>query len=184
MPQDTIITKLYQDYPNQPYVNPDRDLVQFAQDLSTGREQKVSRQQMVSTEEGLLPGHIILLWRIAFGTFTNQSVFPKYLEYTYGIDGSAGLELLIDQGYAYLETPSQSIDHLNAGQVKAILKDLGVRGYSKLNRQGLDSLLLKSIDDDDLGSYFKVQGLALSSKGQAALSNNQAIIDKHPKKKY
>lgn len=30
MPQDTIITKLYQDYPNQPYFDPDRDLVQFA----------------------------------------------------------------------------------------------------------------------------------------------------------
>ena len=36
--------------------------------------------------DDLLAGDIILLWRIQFGTFTTETWFPKYFEYTYGID--------------------------------------------------------------------------------------------------
>ena len=36
--------------------------------------------------DDLLAGDIILLWRINFGTFTTETWFPKYFEYTYGID--------------------------------------------------------------------------------------------------
>ena len=38
--------------------------------------------------DDLLAGDIILLWRIQFGTFITETWFPKYFEYTYGIDAS------------------------------------------------------------------------------------------------
>ena len=36
--------------------------------------------------DDLLAGDIMLLWRIQFGTFTTETWFTKYFEYTYGID--------------------------------------------------------------------------------------------------
>ena len=48
---------------------------------------------MKRLEEGILPGHfLILLWRISFSTFTNESVFPKYFEYTYGVNAEQALQ--------------------------------------------------------------------------------------------
>ena len=41
----------------------------------------VPRKNMEETSEGLLPGDIILLWRIQFGTFTTETSFSKYFEY-------------------------------------------------------------------------------------------------------
>lgn len=39
---------------------------------------KISARNLVEFDNGLLPGGIILLWRINFGAFTNESIFPKY----------------------------------------------------------------------------------------------------------
>ncbi len=79
---------MYDDYPIKPYVSPERN-------LTTEDFKPVSKQNMVELADGLLAGDIILLWRIAFGTFTNETWFPKYFEYTYGIDAPKHLEWLI-----------------------------------------------------------------------------------------
>lgn len=59
----------------------------------------VARSQMERLPEGLLPGHIIMLWRVHFGTFTTDSSFPRYFEYRYGVDGREVLSTLLDKGY-------------------------------------------------------------------------------------
>lgn len=57
---DTI-KKLYKDYPEMPYINPDRDFDTFIDKLDVQKEHLVPKRNMERTEEGLLPGHIILL---------------------------------------------------------------------------------------------------------------------------
>ena len=47
-----------------------------------------------------LAGDIILLWRIQFGTFTTETWFPKYFEYTYGIDAPKHLKTLVEKDYS------------------------------------------------------------------------------------
>ncbi len=45
----------------------------------------IPMRNQIATPEGWLPGDIILLWRIHFGTFLTNSVYPRYFESTYGI---------------------------------------------------------------------------------------------------
>ena len=44
-------------------------------------------------------GDIILLWHVGFDTFTTQSWFPKYFEYTYGVDAAFDLRMLVEAGF-------------------------------------------------------------------------------------
>lgn len=70
----------------------------------------------------LLAGYIILLWRIQFGTFTTETWFPKYFEYTYSIDAPKHLKTLLEKGYTLVETVFDSLDHLNTTMKENILK--------------------------------------------------------------
>ena len=70
----------------------------------------------------LLAGYIILLWRIQFGTFTTETWFPKYFEYTYGIDAPKNLEISVEKGYALVETVFDSLDYLNTTMKENIFK--------------------------------------------------------------
>ena len=90
---------------------------------------------------------------------------------------------LVENGYAYEESAFSSIDHLNSSQKKAILKELGVKGLSKMKAADLDEALANSLSEEELGQYFTVRGIALTRKGEEALANHQEIIDRHPKKK-
>ena len=70
----------------------------------------------------LLAGYIILLWRIQFGTFTTETWFPKYFEYTYGIDAPKNLETPVEKGYTLVETVFDSLDYLNTTMKENIFK--------------------------------------------------------------
>src|SRR5690625_1250243 len=74
------VFSLYEDYPEVPYLSPTRDLDKWLRAVKIGSEKLVPKRNMVRFEEDILPGHLILLWRIQFGTFTTESVFPKYFE--------------------------------------------------------------------------------------------------------
>lgn len=91
------IQELYADYPKIPCISPGCDLAE------TNFTKPVPKRNMVRTAEGLLLGHIILLWRINFGTFTTETTFSKYFEYTYGVNGRAALNDLIAGGRAVIE---------------------------------------------------------------------------------
>lgn len=173
------LKKLYKNHARMPYVSPDRDLAAW---LLDGKP--VPKQNMELLEDGLLAGDIILLWRIAFGTFTTDSVFPKYFEYTYGIDGPAHLAGLVDRGYAFLEKAFDSLDHVNATTKKAILKARAVSGLSKMKAADLDQALAQHFTEEELSQTFAVRGYDLTEKGRQALAANQAVVDRHPQKKF
>lgn len=164
-----------ENYQVQPYINPDRD-------LATEDYKPVPKKNMEILDNGLLAGDIILLWRIQFGTFTNETWYPKYFEYIYGINAPLHLEKLIEEGYCYVESPFASLDHINANKKKQILKDNGVPGISKMKAADLDRAILQHIDENSLGSYFDVRGIALTEKGTKAIEDNPQVIDRHPKK--
>lgn len=172
-------TTLYADYPEPPYISPERNLA--AEELTV---KPVPRRNMETLADGLLAGDIILLWRVAFGTFTTDSVFPKYLEYTYGINGPVHLEKLINEGFVFCETAFDSLDHVTASVKKAVLKSKGVTGLSKLKSAELDQALRQHVTEEELAGFVQVRGYALTDKGQKALKNNQAVLDRHPKKKF
>ncbi|MGT2755849.1 hypothetical protein [Streptococcus ovuberis] len=170
--------ELYADYPNFPYISAGRE------DLDEPGFKPVPRKNMEDLGDGLLAGDIILLWRVAFGTFTTESVMPKYLEYTYGINGESHLQQLVGNGYVEVDSAYASLVHINAASKKAILKEKEVRGLSKLKSSELDCCLKTVLTEEELGQYFAVRGYSLTPKGQETLVANQAVIDRHPKKKF
>ena len=113
----TAIEKIYKDHPVKPFISPERDLNAWILN-----PKPVPKRNMELLEDNLLAGDIILLWRINFGTFTTESWFPKYFEYTYGIDAPKHLKTLVEKGYALVETSFDSLDHLNSTMKKNLLK--------------------------------------------------------------
>ena len=66
------IAEMYNDYEVKPYISPERDLATWLLEAKP-----VPKRNMVRLEEGLLPGDIILLWRINFGTFETTTPLFK-----------------------------------------------------------------------------------------------------------
>ena len=116
-----------------------------------------------------------------FTSFLN-TWFPKYFEYTYDIDIPKHLEKLVEKGYATIETAFDSLDHLNATMKKNILKKKGVTGLSKMKASDLNQALHDYFSEEELANCFSIRGYKLTSKGEQALKDHQAIIDRHPKK--
>ncbi|GGE31593.1 hypothetical protein [Streptococcus himalayensis] len=173
------VYQLYKDHASMPYIAPDRDLATWLLDAKP-----VPKRNMEPLADGLLAGDIILLWRIQFDTFTTDSVFPKYFEYTYGIYAPKHLADLVANGYAVVETAFDSLDHLNATMKKSILKTKGVTGLSKMKAADLDAALKEHFSEEDLAATFSIRGYKLTAKGENALAENQDVIDRHPKKKF
>lgn len=172
-----ILEKIYADHLVKPYISPERDLEAWLLD-----PKPVSKRNMELLQDGLLAGDIILLWRINFGTFTTESWFPKYFEYTYGINAPEHLRALVDKGYTFIESAFDSLDHINATMKKAILKKKGVVGLSKMKAADLNQALADHFTEEELAEQFTVRGYQLTDKGKQALIDYQAIIDRHPKK--
>lgn len=177
-PQERV-NELYKDYACMPYIAPDRDLATWLLDPTP-----VPKRNMERLSNGLLAGDIILLWRIQFGTFTTTSVFPKYFEYTYGIDAPNHLHRLVENGYAYIESAFDSLNHLNASMKKNLLKEKGVTGLSKMKVADLDSALQEVFSEEDLAQLFTVRGYQLTDKGEKALVECPEVVERHPKKKF
>lgn len=172
------IEEMYREHQVKPYISPERDLESWLLEAKP-----VPKRNMVRLEEGLLPGDIILLWRINFGTFETTTPYSKYFEYMYGINGPAHMEQLLADGYAHMESAFDSLDHITSTAKKNILKAEGVAGLSKMKAADLDLALREHLTEERLASYFSVRGYALTEKGRAALENHPEVIDKHPKKK-
>lgn len=178
------VFSLYEDHAEVPYISPKRDLENWLHLVRIGSEKLVPKRSMVRYEEDILPGHLILLWRIAFGTFTNESVFPKYFEYDYGINARQALHELQEKGYARELSATDSLDYLNAAQLKAVLKHFGQTGYSKMKKPELMGLAKKELTEEQLATQFKIRGIQITPEGKAILAKYPEPVDRHPKKKY
>jgi len=178
------IFALYQDYAEVPYISEKRNKEAWLNAVRIGSEQLVPKRNMIRFEEDILPGHLILLWRIQFGTFTNESGYPKYFEYNYGINGAQALDEVIEKGYAVELSATDSLDHLNAASLKAILKHYGMAGYSKMKKPELMAFAKQELNEEQLASQFAVRGYRITQDGKAILSKYPEVVDRHPKKKY
>ena len=174
---NTILEKLYKDYQVKPFISPERDVNAWLLN-----PKPVPKRNMELLTDDLLAEDIILLWRINFGTFTTETWFPKYFEYSYGTDAPKHLKTLVEKGYAGIETAFESLDHLNATMKKNILKKNGVTGLSKMKIADLDQALHDHFSEEELASHFTVRGYKLTPKGEQILKQYQDIVDRHPKK--
>lgn len=178
------IFTLYQNHEEVPYISPKRNLKEWLDLVSISSESLVPKRNMMRFKEDILPGHLILLWRIQFGTFTTSSGYPKYFEYDYGINAEQALKEVIEKGYANQLSAMDSLPYLNAAQLKAVLKQFGLKGYSKLNKEGLMELAQAELTEDQISPCFTIRGYKITQAGTEILANYPEVVDRHPKKKY
>ena len=167
---NTILEKFYKDQQVKPFISPERDL-----DAWLLNPKPVTKRNMELLTDDLLAGDIILLWRIQFGTFTTETWFPKYFEYTYGIDAPKHLKTLVEKGYTVIETAFDSLDHLNATMKKNILKSKGIVGLSKMKAANLDQALHDNFSEEELASHFAIRGYKLTPKGSRYWNNTRKL---------
>lgn len=175
---------LYANHEHMPYVSPERDLALWLDKAAMSSGELVPKRNMVKTPEGYLPGHMIILWRVQFGTYDNTTSISKYFEYDYGIDAKADIEDLIDDGLVNVMTAKESLTYMTAPLLKKWLKDKGVTGFSKLKKDELVEAVREAYTEEELAKKFALRGYYLSEAGEKVLANNPDPVDKHPKKKY
>lgn len=175
---DTI-KKLYKDYPEMPYINPDRDFDTFMDKLDVQKEHLVPKRNMVRTEEGLLLGHIILLWRLDLGTFSTESAIPRYFEYLYGINALKDLGRFIEEGLAYQMSAKETLYLVNAGTLKKILKNAGLSGYSSMKKDELVKYVQDQISEEDLVPQMPMLAYQTTERGHELVEKYDGIIQRH-----
>lgn len=183
---DDKIKQLYSEYENIPFVSESRNVEQFLKEVNISKSKLVPKKNMLYVDETdkILPGHIILLWRINFGTYTNETVASKYFEYSYGIDAISELEYLIDQQYAIKHSAKQSLHLLSSTVLKNFLKNKKVTGISKMSADEVRETVFSLFTEEELSELFSIRSISLTEKGMQLLEKGQYVVDKHPKKKF
>ncbi|MDU7706238.1 MAG: hypothetical protein E7J94_03075 [Clostridium sp.] len=113
--KNKVYKKYYSDYPEKPYISQDRELnTNWIEDtenwyLMTKQASWIPKSMMERYSDGLLPGHVYMLYWL--GKYKNKRI-PVYFEYKYGIDFCKEKDFLMQNGY--LDDDKPSIKGLNA----------------------------------------------------------------------
>lgn len=80
---EQIIKMFYFDYPEPPYISNNREKTWIERAEIFPEQSIIPKEMMMRFENGLLPGHIYMLYWLK--RYTNKRV-PVYFEYKYGVD--------------------------------------------------------------------------------------------------
>ncbi|MGT2932554.1 hypothetical protein [Streptococcus catagoni] len=170
------IKEVYSNHSEMPFVSD-----KYKEELI---QKPIPKRNMIRTAEGLLPGHIIMLWRINFGSYTTENPHHKYFYTTYGIDAEKELDWLIHHSFVTIDSAFDSLRHLSALKLKEFLSQKGIKGLSKMKRKDLDQAMAQCYSEEELGKLFSLRSYALSTKGKKVLEKHAEIVEKHPQKKF
>lgn len=172
-----IVHPIYKDYAEQPFISPGRDMESWEKMNGLFPYGIIEKKQMQRLSEGLLPGHIVMLWRIHFNNFTNETVIPQYFEYRYGVDSEECIETLIKLGYAKVCSAKDSLNCLNMRELKEILKKLNLQTTGK--KENLLSRVIEYGAEQELEALFFLRKYGITSPGEEVLKKYDSIIQKH-----
>lgn len=139
-----IINRFYSDYPETPYISNDRERAWIGRAESFPEQSIISKEMMTRFENGLLPGHIYMLYWLK--RYTNKSV-PVYFEYKYGIDFEKEKLFLKNNGFLNdLDKPTEKGEEAISKYYSVIEKhtppkpDRSVEGITKQILKQRDSI--------------------------------------------
>ena len=101
--KEIIIDKFYKGYPELPYISNERNIEWIEQAELFPKQCIIPKSIMTRYSDGLLPGHIYMLYWL--NRYTNKKI-PEYFEYRYGIDFCKEKEFLIRNGYLENDKPT------------------------------------------------------------------------------
>lgn len=171
------IHPIYKDYPEQPYISPERDLELWVNQPELFPYGIIEKKNMIRIPEGLLPGDIIMLWRIGFDNFTNTTVIPQYFEYKYGIDSDESIATLIKLGYVEEGNAVETLDLLSMVVLKRMLKENSLPVGGK--KDDLLKRVLDNIPEEELEKMFTLRKYKITTSGRDLLKKYDDVIQKH-----
>lgn len=146
-----IAAMFYSDYPEVPYISRDRNSEWIEMATTFPNTVPVQKSMMIRYADGLLPGHVYMLYWLK--KYTTKKV-PAYFEYKYGIDFEKEKAFLLNEGF--LNSMSKPTDKgneaiRNHGEVIANhapqKPDLSVAGISKQILKQRDSMLKNGFEE-------------------------------------
>ena len=101
-----IYDKYYSDYPEKPFISEDREKNTnwLGQAEMFSDHSLVRKSMMQRLSDGLLPGHIYMLYWL--NKYTNKRI-PAYFEYKYGINFEKEKHFLTQNGYLVNDKPTE-----------------------------------------------------------------------------
>lgn len=174
--QVAAVECVYRDHRSLPYISPERNLAAWLEEVGVSSSKLVPKWVLDEVELSggrvfeVTAGDIILLWRMGFDTFTMQSWFPKYFEYTYGIDAAFDLQMLVEAGLVEIESAADSLDLVTAPALCKALKDAGVNGLSSAKKADLIRLARERLSPAQLEDAVPVRSYELTTVGRALLT--------------
>lgn len=175
-----ITHPVYKDYPEQPYISKDRDLEAWINTPERFPYSRVSRASMLRTEEGLLPGHIVMLWLIDVSSITNEFIAPQYFEYRYGVEAEESKQILQDKGYVVLCEAKDSLPLLHTAAIKRILKQKNLPLQGK--KKELLARVSDNFSDEELSGLISLRRYRITPIGKKILEKHMDVIQRHGKK--
>lgn len=100
--REQIIDTYYKDYPEIPHISEDREKEWFKM-AAMFPQSLVDRKVMIRYDDGLLPGHVYMLYWMNKYKGKNRKI-PRYFEFEYGIDFEKERKFLIQQGFFDINT--------------------------------------------------------------------------------
>lgn len=138
-----IVSIFYADFPETPYISSDRKADWIDRAKNFPKTVPVQRSMMVRFADGLLPGHVYMLYWLR--KYTNKKV-PAYFEYKYGIDFEKEKAFLFENGFLNdMDKPTEKgekaiVRHEKVVENHSPKPDLSVEGISKQIIEQRDSL--------------------------------------------
>ena len=146
-----IIKKFYSNYPEKPYISPDREEKWISQAESFPTSSLVQKQMMKRYADNLLPGHVYMLYWLK--KYTNKKV-PSYFEYKYGIDFEKEKLFLYENGFLNeMNKPTEKGESAIKRHAKVIEKhsppkpDRSIEGISKQILAQRDSFIQNGFNE-------------------------------------
>ena len=189
--QVATVECVYRNHPSLPYISPERNLAAWLEEVELSSSKVVPKWALepvanIELYGGYLfevtAGDIILLWRISFSTFTTQSWFPKYFEYTYGIDAAFDLRMLVEAGLVEIESAADSLDLVTAPALRKALKDASVNGLSSAKKADLMRLAREHLSPAQLEDVVPVRSYKLTTAGRALLDTHPEVVARYLKR--
>lgn len=170
-------SKIYAEYPEMPYIAPDRDLLDWEAYPEKHPYGRVPKKNMVRLSENLLPGDIIFLWRVSLDTLHTLSVMPAYFEYRYGVNWEESRDRLRFQGYIRIGSALETLTDLNMAELKHLLREvkkpLGGKKADLLER------VSSAVPEDLLEKRIERRKFFITKSGEKLLSSHMDIVTEH-----
>lgn len=102
--RNKIYRRYYSDYPEMPFISQDREINTNWLEQAGIFSSLVEKKMMKRYRDGLLPGHIYMLYWLGK---SNRKRIPSYFEYRYGINFEKERVFLTENGYLNNNKPTE-----------------------------------------------------------------------------